>query len=147
MRFSKAVVRWPPMGYWNGQDYNILSLVYLIQFHWMAVVAPKLIPKTVVLIEDVFFHYVILRMWIWFWGESNVSILVCFLAVVLQSPGQLYTRNTQVAKPVFHSPSAKVDSKSNTSENRWNTLFFGHKTKKMPSFSMVTIRFRKFSKR
>lgn len=37
MRFSKAVVRWPPMGYWNGQDHNILSLVYLIQFHWMAV--------------------------------------------------------------------------------------------------------------
>ena len=32
-----SMLRWPPMGYLNGQDHNIPSLVHLIQFHWMAV--------------------------------------------------------------------------------------------------------------
>ena len=28
------MLRWPPMGYLNGQDHNIPSLVHLIQFHF-----------------------------------------------------------------------------------------------------------------
>ena len=54
------------------------------------IISLQFVPKTVIIVIDVFFHFCVLQSCIWVWGDSNTT---SWFLVAVDSPGMLSTRN------------------------------------------------------